>query len=113
MPLPPQFFLISHRSDVFRESSFSWYCSEIKASILVRLQAPYYAIGLSKTFAIGFDNVIAEVEKTSLIPILHWTPLLFWFIRHPCVNICVLHVKPYETDSSCQSKTRTDMRFYM
>ena len=33
-------------------------------------------------------------KKTSLIPILHWTPLLFWFIRHPCVNICVLHVKP-------------------
>ena len=66
MPLPPQFFLISHRSDVFRESSFSWYCSEIKASILVRLQAPYYAIGLSKTLAIGFDNVIAEVDKNIL-----------------------------------------------
>ena len=38
----------------------------IKASILVRLQAPYYAIGLSKAFAIEFDNVIAEVEKSIL-----------------------------------------------
>ena len=38
-------------------------CKKIKASILVQLQAPYYAIGLSKTLAIGFDNVIAEVEK--------------------------------------------------
>ena len=64
--LPPQFFLISHRTDVFRESSFSWYCCEIEASILVLLQAPYYAIGLSKTFAIEFDNVIAEVEKSIL-----------------------------------------------
>ena len=61
--LPPQFFLISHRSGVFHESSFSWYCSEIKASILVQFQAPCYATGLSKTFAIEFDNVIAEVEK--------------------------------------------------
>ena len=32
----------------------------------MQLQAPYYAIGLSKTLAIGFDNVIAEVEKNIL-----------------------------------------------
>ena len=80
----------------------------------MQLQAPYYAIGLSKILAIEFDNVIAEVEKkTSLIPIFHWTPLLLWIIRHPYVNICVLHVKPYETETSCQSKTRTDTRLYI
>ena len=33
----------------------------------MHLQAPYYAVGLSNTFAIEFDNVIAEAEKKNML----------------------------------------------
>ena len=91
------FFLVSPRSGVCRESFVSWEFSEIKASILVQLHTPYYAAWQR------FDWVKhlrwyspmwlpKQQKKTYLIAVLHWTPLLFWFMRHPCVNIRVVHV---------------------
>ena len=78
----------------------------------MRLQAAYYAIGLSKTLAIEFDNVIAEVEKNILDTNTSLDAIIVLVHSSSRVNICVLHVKPYETDNSYHSKIGTDMRFY-
>jgi len=81
--------LIFAHSEVFflQSSSKQRFCS------CMRHIMPSRTIWLSKTFAIVFANVIAEAATEYLIAVLHWKPLLFWFMRHPCVNICVVHVK--------------------
>ena len=63
--------------------------SAVARAIFYRLTT----IWLSKTFAIVFANVIAEAAKEKILnSCTSLDAIIVWFMRHPRVNICVVHV---------------------